>query len=226
MNHSRIFFKCSFKDIDILIEREKTEDDKINLMNKIISGNQLKTETGFKLSDDIFAKSVDHINYINKLKKEVKKLEFKKNSKTKIKYFKMIWKGSELCLEGIFKDLQSKGYVKEYSKELINNHFKLESLSGSKLELIPKIDEKVIWLNGPTSLMYFLYCLFEKKLIKILIKKLHYLPRVHFLNEKNNEYELKNSWVILDQVTSRIDSISDKNKKLYDEIIDIIDKNI
>lgn len=133
---------------------------------------------------------------------------------------KIVYEGDKFELLNIFSNLGLYGYI-HYSEEQIYQHYKLRGEIGNNHLYSSKKEDKIIYLDGISSLSFLHLYLLEKKRIGINLKELHHIPQKHYLDPELNEFDLKTSWTILNQIKDR-----DTNKELYPKIVEIVDSAI
>lgn len=133
---------------------------------------------------------------------------------------KILYEGNRSELLKIFSDLGLYGYLL-YSEKQIFQHYKIRGEIENNFEYSNNKEDRIIYLDGISSLCFLQLYLFEKKRIGIDMKHLHHIPHKHYLDRDQNEFDLKTCWTIFDQIKYR-----DSNKKLYPRIVDIVDSAI
>lgn len=180
-----------YEEIKKNYESYTDDEEKKKFSDHVQSRYEHTTEDGLILTSEFIDPSQSLSDFKDWLNKESTKLNAK--SKAQKDIYKINWNNDIKSLQGLFTDLQNKGYITNNSKVLLLKHFNLK-----KDNFIPmkKETNKLIWIKGPVQLIMFLNYLHQKNIISVKDDKVHFSGADHFckkdLSEFRSRYLLQN----------------------------------
>lgn len=211
-----------YEEIKKLYESYNDDEEKKKFLDHVKSRREYNTEEGIILTSEFIDPSQSLSDFKDWLNKESTKLNA--NSKAQKDIYKINWNYDIISLEGLFTDLQNKGYITNNSKVLLLKHFNLKK---ENFKLMKKETDKLIWIEGPVKLIWLLNYLHQKKIISVKDDKVHFAGADHFckkdLSEFKNRYLLQN----LTNTSFKVKKKA-KNENIPDqpEIEELIKRNI